>query len=372
MGRQSKGMLFKRNGWWYYKRIEGGKTFCRSCKTRNKAEAEKAAAEFRIGSGLPREARLAAIQEFLKPKSEDPSLAAAFERFAKHPKNIGMKEETLSALRGHWSALTRWLQGQHKPGSRLNCNAAHPEVKKVGQVTQRIAEEFVSWAKGTTSPNTVNKYIATFRRVWRAVDASENPWDAFAKLSQPPRQRRALTREETDRLLDTARGELKTIFALGAFTGLRLSDCAAVKWEDFTSDLKVLRIKPHKTKDSSGVLVSLPVHHRLREILEAIGGDRQGPLSPNYAAAPRWRLSDDVMAVFKASGLAESAKCAGYRKSTPIVGFHSLRATFVTALCEAGAPLALVQSIVGHVSAEITQMYYRGDTERARTYLEKI
>ena len=151
-----------------------------------------------------------------------------------------------------------------------------------------------------------------------------------------------------------------------------MSDCAAVRWEDFSKDLSVLRIKPHKTKDSSGVLVSLPVHHALKEILKSDKGNRKGYLSPFYAAAPRWRLSKDAMGVFEKCGLLESAKMEGYRHSVPVVGFHSFRASFVTAMCEAGAPLAMVQAIVGHVSAEITQMYYRADTERARAYLEKL
>ena len=41
-------------------------------------------------------------------------------------------------------------------------------------------------------------------------------------------------------------------------------------------------------------------------------------------------------------------------------------------MCEAGAPLALVQSLVGHVSAEITQMYYRADAERARKFIDRL
>lgn len=372
MGKSKNGSLVKRNGWYYFRRMENGKIFCRSCKTKVREEAEKAAAQFRTASDLPREVRLAAIQEFLKPKSSDPTVEEAFEVFRTHPRNIGVNPATMGFLHGHWTRLVNWLHGYHKEGSRGNCIGRHPEVKRVSQVTQAIASEFVEWAKEHAAPNTVNKYIATYRRVWNAAGAEKNPWKDFAKLSQPPHQRRALTQREIDRLIGTAQGEVKVIFAIGAYTGLRMSDCASVRWEDFESDLSVLRLKPHKTKDTSGVVVSLPVHHVLRGILERVKGRRRGFVTPFYANAPRWRLSDDVLAVFAKCGLSESAKTEGYSKRTPVVGFHSLRVSFVTSMCEAGAPLAMVKSIVGHVSEEITQMYYRADTERARAFIERL
>lgn len=372
MRKSKNGSLVKRNGWYYYRRMEGGKIFCRSCKTKDRDEAERAAAQFSTGSELPKEVRLAAIQEFLKPKTGDPTFAEAFKMFRSHPKNINMKPATIGFLYGHWRCLDRWLHGFHKKGSRMNCSGRHPDATRLGQITQKTASEFVEWAKTNAAPNTVNKYIATYRRVWNAVGSEKNPWRDFAKLSQPPRQRRALTQVEIDKLIESADGEVKVIFAIGAYTGLRMSDCASVRWENFENGLSVLRLRPHKTKDSSGVMVSLPVHHVLKGILAKARVKKSGFVTPYYAKAPRWKLSDDVLAVFAKCGLAESAKAKGYSKRTPVVGFHSLRVSFVTAMCEAGAPLAMVKSIVGHVSEEITQMYYRADTERARAFIEKI
>ena len=372
MGRTSRGQLFKRNGWYYFKRQENGKTLCRSCKTKDRAEAEKAAEDFSVGSGLPEKTRLAVLREFLQPDFSNPSMQAAFDLFARHPRNIGMKPDTLGHLRGHWNFLVRWLHGYHKEGSRLNCVGRHREVKKVGQLSQEIADEFVAWVKENSAPNTVNKYIATYKRVWNAVNAPANPWAKFAKLPQPPLQRRSLTPPEIKAILDTAEGDAKTLFTIGAYTGLRLSDCAAVRWDDFSKDLSVLRIKPRKTKDSSGVLVSLPVHSILKERLKELSPKKSGYVIPAYANLPSWKLNVVVRQVFKSCGLTNSVKAKGYSRKTPIVGFHSLRATFVTSLCEAGAPLAMVQAIVGHVNSEITQMYYRADTERARAYLEKL
>lgn len=368
------GTLFRRNGWWYYKRVCDGHLFCKSCKTTDRAEAEKAAKEFNLGSDLPKKARIAALKEFLSPRASDLPISEVFAAFANHPKNAALSEETQSTLAGRWTAFVRWLHGQRKKGSRLNCPAAHPDISKMSQVTPAVASEFVEFAKTHSSPNTVNKYVATLRRIWKAVGAEGNPWEDFAKLSQPSRRRRALTQGEIATLIDRADGELKALFAIGAYTGLRMSDCAHLKWEDLTADLKTLHTVPHKTRESSGIAVALPVHQALRSILSRLpgAGERKGWVLPELADAPRWRLSDLVLAHFTACGLAESAAVPGYRRKVPIVGFHSLRASFVTALCEAGAPLALVQSVVGHVSPEITQMYYRADVERTRKYMERL
>ena len=173
---RGKGSLFKRDGWYYYKKIEDGRTFCRSCRTKVYDEAVKAAEEFDTGADLPREARLAAVKEFLKPKGTNPDLAQAFETFAKHPHNAGAGEETLAALRSHWETLVRWLRGWRKDGGPICIKGRHPAVKRIGQVTDRIAAEFVDEKRATVSPNTLNKYIATYMRVWKACGAEESPW----------------------------------------------------------------------------------------------------------------------------------------------------------------------------------------------------
>ena len=53
-----------------------------------------------------------------------------------------------------------------------------------------------------------------------------------------------------------------------------------------------------------------------------------------------------------------SVKIGGRRNKTPEATFHSLRHTFVSFAANAGVPLHVVQSIVGHESTAMTRHYY--------------
>lgn len=53
-----------------------------------------------------------------------------------------------------------------------------------------------------------------------------------------------------------------------------------------------------------------------------------------------------------------SIKIEGRRHKTPEATFHSLRHTFVSFAANAGVPLHIVQSIVGHESTAMTRHYY--------------
>jgi len=65
---------------------------------------------------------------------------------------------------------------------------------------------------------------------------------------------------------------------------------------------------------------------------------------------------------FKASGITVHkpvAECKDKARQRPVVevGFHSLRHTFVSLCRESNAPLAVVESIVGHSSPAMTRHY---------------
>lgn len=51
--------------------------------------------------------------------------------------------------------------------------------------------------------------------------------------------------------------------------------------------------------------------------------------------------------------------------------FHSLRATFISMMDEAGAPQAVTDSITGHAPQTMHARYSHPDTEAARNWMEK-
>lgn len=250
--------------------------------------------------------------------------------------------------------------------------AAHyPEATEMRQVSKEVATEFLSDFGKTISPNTYNKYTALLRAVWRTLGekarCTVNPWDGVRrKIQSEENGRRALTVEELARVCSTLTGEMRILFALGLYTGLRLGDCCLIDWGAVDMVRRMIVTVPRKTKKQRTV-VSIPIHPALFAILdETPRARRTGYLLPDMAAT----YSRDTSAVaarirraFESAGFTTRAEVDGYKNAVAKVGFHSLRHSFVSLMGNAGAPLALVQSIVGHSNPMMTAHYFHARTD---------
>ena len=82
--------------------------------------------------------------------------------------------------------------------------------------------------------------------------------------------------------------------------------------------------------------------------------------------ASRWRISQGIAKIFNAANIVTSIQLEGRRSKTPEATFHSLRHTFVSLAANAGVPLHIVQSIVGHESTAMTRHYYHENVDSLR------
>ena len=62
----------------------------------------------------------------------------------------------------------------------------------------------------------------------------------------------------------------------------------------------------------------------------------------------------------------------GRSRKSVVASFHSLRHTFVSISANAGVPLPVVQSIVGHCSTAMTRHYYHESENALRQAVEAI
>ena len=62
----------------------------------------------------------------------------------------------------------------------------------------------------------------------------------------------------------------------------------------------------------------------------------------------------------------------GRTRKSVVASFHSLRHTFVSLSANAGVPLPVVQSIVGHCSTAMTRHYYHENEENLRKAVAAI
>lgn len=226
----------------------------------------------------------------------------------------------------------------------------------VAEVDGRMAESLARRLGKGVSPNTYNKRLNGLSVVWRAVmeaaGAAVNPWEGLPRKRLDTRVRRALTEDETERLLGTAEGEMRKLVAIGLYTGLRLGDAAHLSWGDVRDGAVFVRTA------KTGAKVAIPLHPRLAGMLGERRGD--GLIVPGMAAvydgSGRDALSVRVGRLFRQCGIETSHTVDG-RRRVAACGFHSLRHTFVSRCVASGVPPHIVQSVVGHTSAEMTERY---------------
>jgi integrase/recombinase XerD len=125
-------------------------------------------------------------------------------------------------------------------------------------------------------------------------------------------------------------------------------DCSAIKTEAGT-----LTIRVHRKGGKRDVL---PLTDRLAHDVEALrAGRRSGPLIRVEATDAPWTYSQ----------LHHAVHAAGRRAGIDGVTPHVCRATWATLAIAAGVPLAHVQDVMGHSSADTTRRYDRRRDEAA-------
>jgi integrase len=181
-----------------------------------------------------------------------------------------------------------------------------------------------------------------------------------------------------------AGGEWKRLFTIGIYTGLRLGDCCCLAWNSVNLERGVIQLVPTKTrKHAHGQPVTIPIHPQLHAELEAaLARDHErracaaaafvNPTLADWYKNSKWRISHGLELIFKAAHIETSVKIEGRRTRTPEATFHSLRHTFVSLAANAGVPLPVVQSIVGHSSTAMTRHYYHENEEMLRQAVAAI
>lgn len=374
--RKGAGTLEKRpDGIWRARWTVSGKTFTRTTGTTDKREAEKRLAEIVAPFNLKSEAatleglavKIAGVKAEIK-RHEDakPALALAdlWEAYRTSPKRPDCGNSTLGVYRAKVERLVEWT-AKH-----------HPEAVEVRDFTDEDAAEFFTDLKAELQPETYNAYLMTMRLVWRVVKKearwTADPFEEIKRRLALPHRRRELTLEELRRVAAAVSGEMRTLFATGIYTGLRLGDCALLKWENIDAGRGLISVIPMKTaRHSQGKRLEIPIHPALAAILaETPPERRRGLVNPKLAALYRkgrgGLLSMEVQKVFAACGIETGETIEGRKSKAVTVSFHSLRHTFVSMCANAGTPLSVVQAIAGHSDPKMTEHYFHESLDATR------
>jgi integrase len=178
--------------------------------------------------------------------------------------------------------------------------------------------------------------------------------------------------DELRQVIGTATGELKVLFCLGTYTGLRLGDCATMKWNEVDLARGQIRRVPRKTARRKPDAIVIPIHPVLRNLLAEIPAKERGEYvnpatAKTYLNGKRIAVTNAVQKHFTDCGIKTTRERENGVRRVVEVGFHSLRHTFVSMCREAGAPLSTVESLVGHSNVRMTQVYSHTSIEAAQS-----
>ena len=225
--------------------------------------------------------------------------------------------------------------------------------KTLAKITVKTVIEWCSSAsKAGRKASTINKYLSVMQAIFTMAEklhyTSTNPFKDAPRYAEGKLTPRFLSPEEAERLLAGLRHTpIITSIHLALFAGLRLSETMNLKWRDIDFANKNLHVVG---KGNKGRTVPMP--ERLIEHLLAVHKTAQSINVCRGNPSRSW-LS---------TGFVRSARKIGL----PGITFHTLRHTFASWLVQRGAPLVVVQQLLGHNTISTTMIYSHIDMQDKR------
>jgi integrase len=169
---------------------------------------------------------------------------------------------------------------------------------------------------------------------------------------------------------------------MAAFTGLRLEDCAHIKWADVDLAEKIIRTTPSKTKRLKREVV-IPMHPDLSDFLlsHSCADNPESPVFPTLATVPVGGstglsaiFTGTVMKAAKVSRgqVREIAENATAGRTIYSRSFHSLRHTFTSWLANSNVPSEVRMKMTGHTTAAIHEVYTHINTDVLKSAIDGL
>ena len=234
---------------------------------------------------------------------------------------------------------------------------------------------------------------STIRGIYRLLSAAmrfaldegvirKNPCRKIRVLPEERAEQRVLSRAEQEKLRGMASGEEALPMLLSLYTGMRIGEVCALKWEDIDWEKRTITVRrtaqrvaqtrgsasgrtvlmigtPKSSRSQRGLPVPEFLLERLRRQMKTQGSTGYIFGTPAHAAEPR-----TLQRRFKR--FMEKLGIAGAH-------FHTLRHTFATRLLELGVDIKTVSTLLGHGSVKTTLDFYAHSlVDQQRLAIEKL
>ena len=364
---------------YYYQFIKDGKRYngvCDGCTTKRDAEAY----EKRMRERVAAFAEQKSVDRLMERRRQEITgragipLAEAFEMSLKKPHRRTATPQVIDTKRSVWRDFVAFMK------------ANNPETTDLAGVTPEAAEEYiaiirtsgrfeksVSYQRGKrticrTAMNSVpsnrtatlyqNTCTEVFNLLARDAGIAENPFAGIVKPPKVEETREAFTPEELRLICENLDTFTRPLFTVALMTALREGDICLLKWTDIDFQTRTIS----RTMNKTGRRVEIPIADRLLDYLEdcrTVTGDEEYvfPALAQMYRANRTGVSLRVKAFLERIGIKTTRVPAGRTRAVSVKDLHSCRHTFCYLAGMQGIPLAVVQSIVGHMTPEMTRHY---------------
>ena len=366
---------------YHYAFAQDGKRYrgvCEGCTTKRDAEEYEKNLRKRVQEAAAQKDVKQLIEHFREELtgSKDIFIAEAYEKSLEKPKKRMPSESLIRSKRSYWMDFTAYL------------NATYPDIQKLSEVRPFHAEAYVQYLrqngrfnktvsysgsvitkersyqlKSELSPKTINTYQQVLSEVFQllARDAGivENPFAAIPMLKKESESREAFSEDELTIIRDNLDDFTRPLFTIAIATALREGDICTLKWSeiDFKRDLVVKRMR------KTGNMVEIPIMPPLRFYLLQLQTDsaeleyvlpQHADMYLNNSSGVSYRIKQFLE---NKCHIATTKKLEGRSRAVSVKDLHSCRHTFCYYAGLYGIPLSIVQSIVGHMTPEMTKHY---------------
>ena len=365
-------MLVLRGKTYYYRFWVNGKLYKGTTKKTDKAKA--VLIEKELKKKIKDEQGGEKVIQSLRRKlvKSDIPLDQIFSHFLKNP-NLP-SHESLNRIKSCLGDFLCYLKDKKiRDASQITPNHANDYISHISQngkfnrlIKYKIGEKEFSYESKikNLSKRTISDYLKNLRNVFNIIlkekGILENPFNEIAikGLKKDKESRKAFFPEELKLIGEKGKDSyLYPLFLTGISTGLREGDICKLKWQNVHLKTGWLRnVEISKTKRE----VDIPILPGLRSYLEDLERTDKVyvfPILYKIYMKNDSRIGKNVTKFLERIGIESNISVKGRSRKASVRDVHSLRHTFAYLAAIHNIPLPIVQSILGHMTSEMTKMY---------------
>jgi integrase len=360
--------IFKRGSVYWYHFLFNGEHIQKSTKQGNPRVARQLEAARRTA--------LAKGEEGIEERKPVPMFRPFSERFLAH---VGARHENKpQTVAFYTSKLSRLLEYAPIGAARLN------------KIDEGVIESYIVARRASVSPATVNRELATLRRMLRLAQEWKeiNRVPRIRLLSGERSREFVLSRQQEGIYLVACPQPLQDLALLMLETGLRIGEALRLEWSDVTlqplhgSRFGFIRIREGKSKNARRVI---PLTDRAAGMLI---GRREAQESEEAQNRKDGKQPRTLIFVFPNRDhqpyIGTSINHLHQRVCNPLIDgkkrrifphdfvLHSLRHTMLTRLGESGVDAFTIMRIAGHSSITVSQRYIHPTPEAVERAFERL